>query len=133
MRTCGVAEGARGRDVQVRAVVSLRTEAVFGVFFALALVAEVEGMGEFAGVAFFAEAALVVFADQVADARAVFFGDVVPVWAGGTAGAAVLLEVGADGSVCFGGAAEGWEAGFEEVVEGEDGWGLGWGLEDLGG
>ena len=63
VRTRSVPQRARGRDVQVRALLPLRTDAVFGEFFAFPLVAEVEGVREFAGVAFFAQAALVVFAD----------------------------------------------------------------------
>jgi len=46
--------------VQVGAVFALGADGVAGELFAFALVAEVEGVGEFAGVAFFAEAALVV-------------------------------------------------------------------------
>ena len=63
MRTRRAPQRARGRDVEVSALLPLRTDAVFGEFFAFPLVAEVEGVREFAGVAFFAEAALVVFAD----------------------------------------------------------------------
>ncbi len=48
--------------MQVGAVFALGADGVAGELFAFALVAEVEGVGEFAGVAFFAEAALVVWA-----------------------------------------------------------------------
>jgi hypothetical protein len=53
----------RGRDVEVGAVVALGTDAVFAVFFALAFIAQVEGVRELAGFALFAQPALVVFAD----------------------------------------------------------------------
>ncbi len=48
--------------MQVGAVFALGADGVAGELFAFALVAEVEGVGEFAGVAFLAEAALVVCA-----------------------------------------------------------------------
>lgn len=54
--------------MEVGAVVALWAEAVFGEFLALSLVAEIEGVRELASVAFLAEAALVVLADEVADA-----------------------------------------------------------------
>jgi hypothetical protein len=54
--------------VEIGAIIALWAETVFGEFFALALVAEVECVRELAGVAFLAEPALVVFADEVPDA-----------------------------------------------------------------
>ena len=63
VRTRAHPQHTRGRDVEVGALVSLRTNPEFGIFFAFALVAQVEGVREFAARAFFAEAALVVFAD----------------------------------------------------------------------
>jgi hypothetical protein len=54
--------------VEICAIIALWAETVFGELFALALVAEVEGVRELAGVAFLAEPALVVFADEVSDA-----------------------------------------------------------------
>ena len=68
--TCGPAKLARRRDVKVCAVVARRTETEAREFFAFALVAQVEGVGELAGVAFLAEAALVMLANQVVDAAA---------------------------------------------------------------
>lgn len=49
--------------MEVGAVVAVGADAVAGELFAFAFVAEVEGVGEFAGLGLFAEAALVVFAD----------------------------------------------------------------------
>lgn len=63
MRTRRTAQRRVRRDVEVCAVIALRTDAVSGEFLAFSLVAEIEGMGEFAGFAFLAESSLVVFAD----------------------------------------------------------------------
>lgn len=115
------AQRARGRDVQVRAVVALRTDPVARELFALALVAQVEGVRELALCAFLAEPALVVFADQVADAAALGGRDVVSIWTVGAARAFSLHEGLADWAVDFGGAAECWDGGLEVVVEGEGG------------
>ena len=66
-------------DVKVCAVFTLRADTVAAVFFAFSLVAEVEGMRELARVTFLAQAALVVLADEMADAGALIRRDVVSV------------------------------------------------------
>jgi hypothetical protein len=48
--------------------VALRADTESAELFTFSLTAEVEGVGEFAGIAFLAEAALVVFADQMTNA-----------------------------------------------------------------
>ena len=117
--------------MQVCAIFSLRTEAVLAEFLAFALVAEVEGVRELAGVAFLAEAALVVFANQVADATAIFFGDVVSVGTEGALFAFAGEEILADGAGDFGRGAERGENAGEESVKGERRGGCGLGVEDL--
>ena len=98
--------------MQVCALVALRAEAVFGELFALALIAEVEGVCELAVIALFAQTALVMFADQMAYPGALFFGHVVAIWTGGTQTAFSCYEVLADGLVYFGGRAEGGDVGL---------------------
>ena len=81
-------------------------------------------MCEFALFAFFAEAALVVFADQVADSRPFRRWDVVSVWTGWTSRTLCAVgraEVGTDWARDFGWAAEGGEGAGEICVEGEGG------------
>lgn len=78
-------------------------------------------MRELALVAFFAETALVVFADEVADAGAFGGRDVVPVWTGDASRAVAGFVVGAEGAGDFGGPAEGGEGAGEVAGEGE-GW-----------
>ena len=56
--------------MKVCAVVARRAETKARELFAFALVAQVEGVGELAGVAFLAEATLVMLANQVVDAAA---------------------------------------------------------------
>ena len=90
-------------------------------------------MGELAGVAFLAQSALVVLANQVADATAFGGWDVMAVRAEGTSRAAGGgFEVGAEGSSGFGWSAEGWEGLVEVVGEGKGGRGKGLWMEDLG-
>jgi hypothetical protein len=81
-------------------------------------------MCELAGLALFAESALVVFADQVSDSGAFAWWDVVPVRAEGAARADLPVagfEVGAERAGDFGGLAESREDCAEVVVEGEGG------------
>lgn len=87
--------------MDVRAVLALRTEAILGELLALALLPQVEGVRELTRVALFAQAALIVLANEVGDARALVLGNVVSVWAGRTFSAAASDEVGADGTVDF--------------------------------
>lgn len=64
--------------MEIGAIFALRTDAESTKLFAFPLVSQVEGVGELAGIAFFAETSLVVFADEVANAATLFLGDVVP-------------------------------------------------------
>ena len=52
-------------NMQVRAVIALRTYPIPTVLLALPLIPQIKGMREFARVAFLAESALVVLADQM--------------------------------------------------------------------
>jgi hypothetical protein len=67
---CRPAELASGRDVKVCAVVARRAETEARELLTFALVPQVEGVRKLAGVAFFAEAALVMLANQIVDAAA---------------------------------------------------------------
>lgn len=117
--------------MEVGAVVTLGADSIAAELFALALVAEVEGMRELTRVAFLAQAPLVVLADQVTNARALVGGDVVAVGTQRSARAVAALEIGADGTVDFGRRAQAGDLAVEEVVEGEGRWGRGLRVEDL--
>lgn len=78
-------------------------------------------MRELAGVAFLAETALVVLADEVVDAAALGGRRVVSVVAEHAARAVAGLVFGAYGSGDLGGSAEGWERACEVAGEGEGG------------
>ena len=117
--------------MKICAVITLRTDAIAAELFALALVAQVEGMGELTRVAFLAQAALVVLADQVTDAGSLVGGDVMAVGTERTARAVAALEVGADGTVNFGRCAQAGDLAVQEGVEGEGRWGGGLRVEDL--
>ena len=92
--------------MEVCAIFSLWTDAEATELFAFSLVSQVEGVCEFAGVAFLAKTALVVFADQVADPAAVFLGDVVPVRAVGATWTVTFDEVLAERASDFRGQTE---------------------------
>lgn len=89
-------------------------------------------MGEFARVGLFAQAALVVLADQVRDARALVGWDVMAVGAVRGARTVAGFEVRAEGPRGFGGLAEGWVGGLEAGSEGEGRGGGGGRMEEEG-
>jgi hypothetical protein len=100
----------------------LRTDPVAREFFTFPFVAEVEGVRELAGFAFFAQSALVMFADQMADTRAFSWWYVVSVRTEGATRTDLPIagfEVWAERACDFGGLAESWKDRAEIVVEGE--------------
>ena len=88
-------------------------------------------MCELALVALFAESSLVVFADEVPDAGAVFLGDVVAVRTERTIFALADNEVLTYRAGHLGGRAEGGEGAVEVGVEGEGGGCCGIWMENL--
>lgn len=105
--------------MKIRAIVALRTKSVFGEFLTFSLVAEVERVRELTCVALFAQAPLVVFADEVSYSRSLFLWDVVSIGAVGAARTLVLDEVLTYWACDLGGCAEGGKSLFEVVVESE--------------
>lgn len=79
--TCWSPEFARWRDVQICAILALRAQPILAELFALPLIPQIERMRELARVTFLTEPSLVMFADEMPYARAVFFGNVVSIWA----------------------------------------------------
>lgn len=131
VRTGREAQRRGGGDVQIGAVVALRADSEAGELLTLPLIAQIKGVRKLARLALLAQTPLVMFADQMADARSFFLGDVMAVGTCGTARAVAFDEVWAEGPGDFGGGAEGWEGGFEEGGEGEGGGAGGFGMEDV--
>lgn len=89
--------------MKIGAVITLRTDAPSAKLLALPLVSQVEGVGKFALLALFAQAALVMLADQMADATPLLLWHVMPVWARGASRTVAFDEVLTDGLADFGG------------------------------
>lgn len=117
VQTSWEAQWRGGRDVKVRAVLALWTDSPPAELLTLALVSEIEGVREFALVAFLTQAALVVFADQMADAAPLLFGYIMSIRTGRTSGTVAFDEVLAERLFHLGRGAERRQCLPEEVVE----------------
>lgn len=107
--------------MEVGAFVTLRAEAKAAELFALSLTAQVEGVGKLALVAFLAEAALVMFANEMTNSRALVWRSIVAVRTSWTKRTMAVLVGRACRTVVFVREAEGRECALEIRQEGQVG------------
>lgn len=102
-----------------RTLVTLWTETKATELLALSFAAQIKGVGKFALIAFFAETALVVLADEMTDAGTFVRGSVVAVRTGGAEGTVAVLVGRACGAVVLVWVAKWWKRAPQEGQEGE--------------
>jgi hypothetical protein len=105
--------------MEIGAFITLGTKTKAAELLALSLTTQVEGVGKLALVALFAEAALVMLADEMADSRTLVWRSVVSIGTGRTKGTVAILVGGAGRTVVLVGDGEGWECCLEVGQEGQ--------------
>lgn len=133
VRTSGRPQRARRGNVEVGAIVALRTETISRELLTFSLVAKVESMRKFTRIAFFAQAALVVLADEMTDTLALFLRRVVSIGAARALSTSIGEEILAYRPGDLGWLAQRGESVGEVVVEGERRARGGVGVQNLGG